>query len=373
MSPRSTEWIGRLREGRRVGLSESRNGRWRLTISAKGGREMGRRSRGRGLKLAAIISGLIFLAAACGDSNGASGGGEGGDDQEIRLVLGWLAQPSRGGFFAALQQGYYEDAGFEVFMDPGTRISAIQVVAAGRAEFGVGDADELLTAREQGVPLVAVATSFQRSPRILVYHQESPVEDFPDLNGRVVYLDLGDDWWEYVKAKYDLDEVEERAYTGQLTNFVSDPEAVVQGYLGSEDVVLEGEGVDVGYLYVGDSGFDPYTNALFTTEQFIKENPDTVEAFVQASIDGWDYYKENYEEVNRFMQQYNQELSLKAMNANAEAQLEAVYGFDAETDGVGYMTAERWETLQDQLVDLGVMEEPVDIESVFSTEFLPGV
>jgi NitT/TauT family transport system substrate-binding protein len=328
--------------------------------------------RTRLFKLLAIACALLLTAAACGGDGGDSGAG--GDDEgseEIHLVLGWLAEPSRGGFFAALQQGYYEDAGFDVFMDPGTRISAVQVVAAGRADFGLGDADELLTAREQGIPLVAVAASFQSSPRILVYHEENPLESFEDLNGRVVYLDLGDDWWEFVKAKYNLDEVEERAYTGQLTSFIADPEAVVQGYLGSEDVVLEEKGVDVGYLYVGDSGFNPYTNALFTTEGFIEENPDTVEAFVQASIEGWEYYEENYEDVNRFMQQYNQELTLKSLNANAKAQQEAVYGFDAESEGVGYMTDERWTTLQDQLLDLGVMEEAVDVESVFTNEYLP--
>jgi NitT/TauT family transport system substrate-binding protein len=328
--------------------------------------------RTRLFKLLAVACALLLTAAACGGDGGDAGaGGDDGGGEEIHLVLGWLAEPSRGGFFAALQQGYYEDEGFDVFMDPGTRISAIQVVAAGRADFGLADADELLTAREQGIPLVAVATSFQSSPRILVYHEENPVETFEDLNGRVVYLDLGDDWWEFVKAKYNLDQVEERAYTGQLTNFIADPEAVVQGYLGSENVVLEEKGADVGYLYVGDSGFNPYTNALFTTEGFVEENPDTVESFVQASIEGWEYYEQNYEEVNRFMQQYNQELTMKSLNANAEAQQEAVYGFDAESNGVGYMTEERWTTLQDQLLDLGVMEEAVDVESVFTNEYLP--
>jgi NitT/TauT family transport system substrate-binding protein len=330
------------------------------------------RNRRTRLILVIVSCALLLMAAACGgDGGGSETGGEDGGGQEVRLVLGWLAEPSRGGFFAAQQQGYYEDAGFEVFMDPGTRISAIQVVAAGRADFGLGDADELLTAREQGIPLVAVATSFQRSPRILVFHEDSPVESFEDLNGRVVYVDLGDDWWEFVKEKYNLDQVEERAYTGQLANFVADPEAVVQGYLGSENVNLEEKGVDVGYLYVGDSGFDPYTNTLFTTEGYIEENPDTVEAFVEASIRGWEYYEENYEEVNRFMQQYNQELTVKSMNANARVQQEPVYGFDAEENGVGYMSEDRWTTLQDQLLELGVMEEPVDVESVFTNEFLP--
>jgi NitT/TauT family transport system substrate-binding protein len=313
------------------------------------------------ISLFAVLLTFASAAAACG-----------GDDEptSVEVILGWLAEPSRGGLFAAEQQGYYDDAGLDVTLNPGTDISAVQLVGAGRAEFGIGDADELLSAREEGIPVVAVATTFQTNPRILVYHSSNPVMNYSELNSRTVYLDLGDDWWEWVKAEYELDDVDERAYTGQLANFIADENALVQGYVGSEDLVLAEEGVSVGVLRVGESGFDPYSNILFTTESFIEENPDIVRDMVEATNRGWDYYKDNYAEVNEFLQTFNEELTLSSMNGTALAQEDFIYGGDAATEGVGYMTLQRWQTLDTQLRDLGIISGTIDLNAIFTTEFL---
>lgn len=332
---------------------------------------LGNTKRRTGLSIARRVPLIAALAATalCGwDADVRAGEDE--EPTHVEIVLGWLAEPSRGGLYAAEYAGLFDDAGYDVDLNAGTDVSAVLLVGSGRAQFGIGDADELLTAREQGVPIVAVATTFQDSPRILVYHAEHPVNEFADLNGRTVYVDLGDDWWEYAKAQFDLD-VSERAYTGQLTNFIADPEAVVQGYLGSEDVVLAEEGIDVGYLAVGESGFDPYTNVLFTTEELIDENPDLVRDVVRLFVEGWEIYREGYAEVNEFMQSFNEELTVESMNQTAEAQLDAIYGGDAAEQGIGFMTEERWSTLEQQLRELGVLGAPVDVGAAFTTEFLP--
>ncbi|MGA9597158.1 MAG: ABC transporter substrate-binding protein, partial [Acidimicrobiia bacterium] len=197
-----------------------------------------------GLRLLTILlaSALMVAVAACGDGDGDTATTGGSDTVaepvDVEIILGWLAEPSRGGLFAAQQQGYFDDAGLNVTLNAGTEISAVQLVGAGQAEFGIGDADELLSAREAGVPVVALATTFQTNPRIMVYHASNPVNSFEELADRTVYLDLGDDWWEWVKGEFGLEDVDERAYTGQLTNFIADENAVVQGYVGSEDVTL---------------------------------------------------------------------------------------------------------------------------------------
>jgi len=326
------------------------------------------------LRRAALFSATALALAACGggDEGGGQEGEAGQELQDIHLVLGWLAEPSRGGYFAALQQGYYEGEGFEMFMDPGTRVSAVQLVAAGRADFGLGDVDELLSARDKGIPVVGLFAPFQTSPRVLLYHQGQPIDDFTDLDGRTVFVDPGDEWWEFVKDEYSLTEVQEQSYTGGLQPFITDEESVNQGFLGQEDLALAEEGIPVDYLVVGDSGFNPYTNVLFTTEEYIEQNPDVVRRMVEASVRGWEYYQENYPEVNVFLQQYNQELTPEAMDANAEAQAPLIYGGDAETNGVGWMTEERWAEIGDILTRVGVLENTVEASTAFTTENLPG-
>jgi len=135
---------------------------------------------------------------------------------------------------------------------------------------------------------------------------------------------------------------------------------------------MQQEGVEVEYFLNYDLGYKQYGNVLYTTEDFIKQHPDIVKAYVEASVKGWYYYKDNAEEINKIMQEKNPDLKLEAMAFGAKAQEPLIYGGDAETNGVGYMSKEIWEGLQKQLVEIGILKEAEPIGNVFTNEFLPG-
>jgi len=290
----------------------------------------------------------------------------------VTQVTNWFAQPEHGGQYAALQKGYYKDAGLEMTIQSGgPGISATQIVASGKADFGMGQGDEILFARQNGIPLVAVMAIFQKNPQALLFHKGQPIKNFSDLNGRKVYVGSGVAYWEYIKKAYKLDKVEELKYTGQLTNFISDPTSVTQSYVTSEPFALQQQGIDTDYLLNADSGYSPYGNVLFTTEKMIKEHPDVVKAYVEASIKGWEYYKDNYPEINQVIKEKNPDTPLDKMEFSAKAMSPFVYGDDASTKGVGYMTQNRWESLMKQLVDIGLLKSEIDVTKVFTTEFIP--
>jgi NitT/TauT family transport system substrate-binding protein len=72
------------------------------------------------------------------------------------------------------------------------------------------------------------------------------------------------------------------------------------------------------------------------------------------------------------IQEDNPDIELESLKFESESQAEFVYGGDAEENGVGYMTEERWATLIEQLHDLKILEETFDAKDVFTTQFLPG-
>ncbi|OUM94406.1 MAG: myristoyl transferase [Thermobacillus sp. ZCTH02-B1] len=344
------------------------------------------------------LIGIVALASACGGNGGrptptpapadtgtASGGekketeaadteGESAGQRElvkVTQVTNWFAEPEHGGQYAALMKGFYEEAGLDMTILPGgPQVSATQIVGSGNAEFGMTQADSLLLAREQGIPIVAIAATFQKNPQGLIYHADQDIRDFPDLNGRTVFVAPGAAYWEYLKKKYDL-KVEERSYTGSLAGFISDPASVTQGYITSEPFSLKQQGIETGMLLHADAGYDPYANVLFTTERMIRERPDLVRAFIEASVKGWDYYKDHYEEIHPFLREYNPDLTLEAMEYGAKAQMDLVYGGDAAEGGVGIMTEERWRTLADQMLEIGMLKEDPDVTKAFTNEFLP--
>lgn len=288
------------------------------------------------------------------------------------LVLNWFAEPEHGGNFAALAKGYYKDAGFDMTLMPGgPQVSSTQIVASGKAQFGMANGDDILVARQEGIPIVAIATSMQKSPQALFYHKDSGVKDFADLNGHKVYVASTASFWQFMKKKYKLDSAQEMKYTGQLVNFVNDKTALTQGYVTSEPFTLDQQKVEYGTLLNADSGYNIYAGVYFTTEKMIAEHPDQVKAFVEATVKGWDYYKDHSDEINPSIQQKNPDMGLDMMKYSAAKEMDFVFGGDAVTKGTGVMTKERWEEVQKQLVEVGVLKSAESIDKVFTTKFLP--
>jgi NitT/TauT family transport system substrate-binding protein len=110
---------------------------------------------------------------------------------------------------------------------------------------------------------------------------------------------------------------------------------------------------------------------MYTTEDMIKNHPDQVRAFVEATIKGWDYYIKNFKEINPVIHDRNPDFPLAKMEYSATAQIPLITGGDAATGGIGIMTKERWDAMNKQLVEVKLLKAPQDITKAYTTEFLP--
>ncbi|WP_211747488.1 ABC transporter substrate-binding protein [Paenibacillus sp. Marseille-Q4541] len=320
---------------------------------------------------------LIFAGCNAGTEGGAADGNASPEEESAKMmkitqVTNWFAQPEHGGQYTALAKGYYKEEGIDMTIEPGgPQVSSMQIVASGKAQFGMGQADEVLTARDSGIPIVAIAAVFQKSPQAMLFHADADIADFEDLNGRNVYTAPGSGYWDFIKKKYSLNEVKDLAYTGQFVNFIEDKNAVTQSYITSEPFTLKQQGVETRYLLTYDAGFQPYSNVLFTTEDFLKEYPDVVKGYLAASVKGWNYYKDNYEEMNEVLKEKNPDLTLEGMKYGAEQEMQLIFTEETDVNGMGSMTEERWTKLQNDMYDLGLLKNKEDITGAFTTEYLP--
>ncbi|UOQ83367.1 ABC transporter substrate-binding protein [Gracilibacillus salinarum] len=329
---------------------------------------------------------VLSLLAACGEDESSEAEAdtepaeetvdtveeETSDLGEASLVTNWFAQPEHGGNYAALEEGFYAEEGIDMTIEPGgPQISATQLVSSGKMDFGYTSGEDILNARDKGIPLVAIGAIFQVSPYVLISHADAGVEDFEDLEGMTTITAPGVGYWEYIKKSYELEEVKELSYTGQLSTFIEDPDAVTQGYITSEPYVLDQQGVENNYLRIHDSGFQPYSNVIFTTEDVIEEKPELVKAFMAATVKGWEAYRDDPAAYKEILKEYNPDLTEGLMDFGAKEQEELIFGGDAEEHGFGYMTEERWAALQEQMLDLGIITNDEDPTNFFTTEFLP--
>src|SRR5574343_976314 len=107
--------------------------------------------------------------------------------EHVVLQLNWKHQFQFAGYYAAVEKGYFADAGFQVELrelpeggDP------IDIVLDGEADFGVA-ASELALRRAQGKPVVAVAAIVQHSPLILLVNRRR-VSSVDSLEGSRIML-----------------------------------------------------------------------------------------------------------------------------------------------------------------------------------------
>ncbi|WP_018922121.1 ABC transporter substrate-binding protein [Salsuginibacillus kocurii] len=325
---------------------------------------------------------LLFVAA-CGEegADDATGAEEEGSDtedggeeiEEVDLVLNWFPKSQQGGFFAAQSQGYFEENGLGVNIEPGgPEVSSVQMVSSGSTEFGLAHADQILIAIDQGADLVALSASLQNSPQAMMFHEGEDIEDFEDMNGRTAYVESGIPYWDYLNEHYDLSGVDEQSYSGEHATFANDTESVSQSFVTSEPYFMEREGIDTETLLVSESGFDPYNVVLFVEREYLDENEEAVAGFMEAFEDGWDYYAEEPEEVNEVIHEADENIALDELEFETETQEEFVYEGDAAEHGVGHMDVERWSELIEQLEKIDVIGEGIEAEEIFTTDYLSG-
>ena len=98
------------------------------------------------------------------------------DAKPVRILTNWFIQPDQAGYWQAQQDNLGKEAGIKIAVQQGgPRIQTVPQVASGQAEFGIGNADDVLLARMRGAPVRAVFAHLDHVPYTLVYHADPAV------------------------------------------------------------------------------------------------------------------------------------------------------------------------------------------------------
>jgi NitT/TauT family transport system substrate-binding protein len=314
---------------------------------------------------------LAFLAAlstqGCRHAD-TSGGGL----TKVILQADWYPQPEHGGFYTALAKGYYKDEGLDLSILPGgPYVTVEQQVSVGAAQFGMGSSDKVMESISGGQPLIAVAATMQHDPQGIMVRKDSPIRSFADLNGHTVAIKTGSTWWEFIVKRYQLTSVHEVPAMMNVANFVADPNYVQQAFATSEPFFAKQAGIDTRVLLTSDAGYNPY-RVMFTTRDFVAQQPDVVAKFVRASIAGWRDYLADPIPAHTMIAKLNPALNPQWMDFTWHALRDGhfVAGDDPSGGELGQMNAERWVTMYQQLIDLKVIDKPFDPAMAYTLQFV---
>jgi NitT/TauT family transport system substrate-binding protein len=253
-------------------------------------------------KFAAGLGLALALAAT-------SGMAEAQDD--VVLQLKWVTQGQFAGYYVAQEKGFYEEAGLNVTINPGgPDIAPPQVIAAGGADVIIDWMPAALASRERGVPLVNIAQPFKRSGMMLTCRADTGIETPEDFRGKTlgvwffgneypflswmsqlgISTEGGEDGVTVLKQGFNVDPLIQRQADCISTMTYNEYWQVIDAGIPAEELVV--------FKYE-DQGVATLEDGLYVLEENLQDPAfvDKMARFVKASMQGWEYARENPEEA----------------------------------------------------------------------------
>lgn len=300
-----------------------------------------------------------------------------GELTKVTYGTNWFAQAEHGGFYQAVATGIYKDYGLDVTIKMGgPQVNGTQLLMGNSVDFFMGYTSDAIKAVEEGIPKITVAAMFQKDPQILIAHPDTGADSIEDLKGRPIFISASSNatYWPFLKAKYGFTDDQKRPYNFNPGPFLADKTAAQQGYLSSEPLAIQKEGgFDPVVFLLADYGYDPYSTTIECKRELVEQNPDLVQRFVEASIKGWySYLEDDTSAANELIKKDNPEMTDEQIAYGIEKMKEygIVISGEAETDGIGAMTDERWKSFFDTMAAQGIYKPDTDYTKAYTLQFV---
>tara|TARA_R110002094_G_scaffold101423_1_gene101367 strand:- start:9814 stop:10803 length:990 start_codon:yes stop_codon:yes gene_type:complete len=230
---------------------------------------------------------------------------------DVTLQLKWVTQAQFGGYYVALDKGFYEEEGLNVTIKPGgPDIAPTQVLAGGGADVAVEWMPAALAAREKGLPMVNIAQPFKSSGMMLTCRKDAGITTTDDFKGKTLGVWFFGNEFPFLSWMSKL-EIPTDGSEGGVT-------VLKQGF--NVDPLLQKQAACVStmtyneYWQVIDAGLTPDDLQVFKYEDqgvatledglYVLEDKladpafeDKMVRFVRASMKGWKYAEANPDEA----------------------------------------------------------------------------
>lgn len=298
--------------------------------------------------------------------------------EPVVFATDWKAQAEQGGFYQAKALGLYEKAGLDVTIrggGPGVNIP--QLLGARAIDFGMGSNSFIpLNMVRARVPAKAVMAAFQKDPQVLITHPRDDIQSLADMRNKPIMIaDASvNAFWVWLKARFDFSDRQIRKYTFNLAPFLVNPQAIQQGYVTSEPYTIETRGGFAPQVFLlSDFGYPSYAAMVLARNEMIATEPEKVQAFVNASIEGWrSYIYGDPTPGNKLILQANPDMTPDIIEQAIE-QIRTrgmLIPEDGRRDTIGIMRPERWQSFFETMSQQGVYPSDLMWRDAFTTRFV---
>ncbi|HBC08908.1 MAG TPA: hypothetical protein DC046_15205 [Rhodospirillaceae bacterium] len=281
---------------------------------------------------------------------------------KVTLQLKWAHQFQFAGYAAAKAKGYYRDRGLDVTILPATPgDKPMESVAEGKAEFGVGTTD-LLMMRAAGIPVVVLAVIYQHSPLTLMLDARNDIHNIHQLaRGKIMVAPHETELSAYFAAEgLDINQMNFVDHTFDVEDLKSGRVDAMSIYSTDEPYQYAKEVGPVRLFRPIDGGVDFYGDNLFTTEGLLEKDPKMVQAFRDASLEGWRYAMKHQEEiVDLILTTYGKRKARDNLLFEARQSANLIL---ADVVPVGFINPARWERIAQHYAGLGLLPKDMSLD-----------
>jgi NitT/TauT family transport system substrate-binding protein len=314
---------------------------------------------------------MVLALAACGTKPAA---GTGSGLTAVRLPVGFIPNVQFAPLYAAIDKGFYRQAGLEVNLDYSKETDSTALVGANEIQFAIASGEQVPLARAQGLPVVYVLQWYQRYPVGVVSFADKNILKVQDLKGKKIGLPgLYGASYIGLKALLNAGGLKESdvildsiGYT-QTEALLDKLEDAVVIYVTNEPIKLQADGYQVNIIPVPTDTL--VGNGLITNQKTINEQPELVQAMVKATLEGINYTIAHPDEVFQICMKYVENLSasdLRLQRAVLDASIEL---WKAEKPG--FSSQNSWENMTEILLGMNLLKGPLDATSMFTNRFVP--
>ncbi|HOD39653.1 MAG: Cell-division control histidine kinase PdhS [bacterium ADurb.Bin243] len=312
-----------------------------------------------------LIGVIKLFQTGLADNAGAQNGS---NLKKVILKLHWKHQFQFAGYYAAVEKGLFKKAGLDVVLEePDEHNDPVKDVIDGRAHFGIGNASLMLD-HAQGKPIVAVAPIFQHCPKVLLALKKSASRP-SDLIGKKLMVEPQSAEIITFLQSYGVSLSKCILYPHAYS-----PDPLIKGevdaltaFLTDEPFLLQKAGVEYHIFSPIDAGVDFYGDTLFTSKNLVEKDPDLVEKFRHASIEGWIYASNNADEmIDVIFNKYSKRHSIEHLKFEADQTKKFII---PEVIQIGYSKPERWSQIAQIYKNQKLLDEDYSLEGFLYEDF----
>jgi diguanylate cyclase (GGDEF)-like protein len=293
--------------------------------------------------------------------------------EPITLQLRWHHQAQFIGYYIAKEKGFYSSLNMDVTILEGKPDTPPwQQVAAGEADFAVDNSNAFL-AYLQGADLVALAAVIQHSPSAFLVKQSSGIHSPKDFEGkRVMSFSQNQDPELVTLLKHEsvnLDNIEWSSSSGDLNDLIEDKVDAFNAYTSNEPYTMQQLGIPYNLITPRQYGIDFYSDLLVTTHSFAEHNPDLVDKFLSASLEGWRYALANPDEAIQILhEKYQPTKTIEHLRYEFNLTRENIM---PDLISIGHLNPMRLNHIRDLVTEYGLIENSRDVSSfIYDTKNL---